>query len=63
MFGFIVAVLFSVCVLGVCLFLIVYGFLHPKDGFQVGCWPETTISFLLGVWVTDRPRFAKKSNK
>lgn len=55
--GFVVAVLLTVTAMGCALFMLVYQFLHPE--LTTTAWPEVTISFILGVWLTNRPKFVR----
>lgn len=58
MLSFIVAFVFSAVVFGVSVYMLIMQFKHPEK-YGNTCWPETTIAFILGVWVTDRPKAIK----
>lgn len=38
-------------------------FKEPEKYGDGSTWPEVTISFILGIWVTDRPKFIKNFKK
>ena len=56
--GFVIAVFLSISVLGVALYMVVYDFQYETENDTA--WAQTIIGFILGVWVTDRPKFIKK---
>jgi Mn2+/Fe2+ NRAMP family transporter len=57
-FGFIIAVLLSLVIMAVALYMLIDSF--ESENKKDTAWAQTVIGFILGVWVTDKPKFVKK---
>jgi len=55
---FIVALLISLVLIGYCLWILYIEY-QKGDVGGIASWCQSIITFLLGAWITDRPRFIK----
>lgn len=62
--SFLFAAVITLGLIGFCCWLIYLDFVHGAQ-FTISGWAQSVITFLLGAWITDRPRFfkSKKSEK
>lgn len=56
--GFLVAMILSFAAIGCALFILIHDYLHPE--LQSSAWAEVTVAFILGIWLTNRPKFLKQ---
>ena len=60
--GFLLAAIFSLGIGGFCCYLIWLDFMSGAK-FTISGWAQSIITFLLGAWVTHRPKFLKRNKK
>ena len=60
--GFLFAAVLSLGLVGFCCWLI---YLDFKTGaqFSISGWAQSVITFIMGAWITDRPKFFKDKPK
>lgn len=54
---FLVALVISLTLIAFSLYVLVDAYQHGDA--SIACWCQSIITFLLGAWITDRPRFIK----
>lgn len=59
--SFFIAVFLSIIIIIVAIIMLLFQF-FDKSNTPCTPWPETMISFIMGIWISDRPKFIKKDN-
>lgn len=60
--GFVFAAILSLGLTAFCLWMIYLDF-RTGATFSISGWCQSIITFLLGAWITDRPKFFKEKDK
>ena len=59
--GFLFAAFLTVGITAFCLWIIYLDW-HRNVQFSLSGWAQSIITFMLGAWITDRPKFFKTNN-
>ena len=60
--GFLFAAVLSLGLVGFCCWLIYLDFKTGAE-FSISGWAQSVITFIMGAWITDRPKFFKDKKK